>query len=54
MYTVEKDGVRKNVKTENELGMYVSAGWKKVQSKEPKEIKEETEKPERKEFNRNN
>lgn len=33
MFIVEKDGVQKKVSTEHELGMYISAGWKKVEQK---------------------
>ena len=47
MFTVEKNGVRKNVKTEIELAMYVAAGWNKVkvQKDSKKDLNKESEKP---------
>lgn len=40
MFTVEKDGIKKVLKTEYEAAMYISAGWKKVAN-----IKKKEEKP---------
>lgn len=39
MFTVEKDGIRKTLKTEYEAALYISAGWKKVTAAKKKEEK---------------